>query len=111
MLWRVAAVEPFDEAPDLRVLADEFGGEDTETVNGAFVEIGFDQQHRRPSARFQNRGMIRARHGRKARRGSALHRNPPSWTTRAARPKEGPQNSRTSTKQWIRPFCSKRRTA
>jgi hypothetical protein len=47
LLGRVAAVEAFDEAPDLRALADEFTGIDAEAVNLALVDIGLDEQHGR----------------------------------------------------------------
>ena len=47
LLGRIGAVEALDEAPDLGALADELAGKDAEAVQGAFVEVGFDEEHGR----------------------------------------------------------------
>jgi hypothetical protein len=45
LLARIIAVKADDEAPNLGVLADQFAGKDSDSVDRAFIEIGFDQEH------------------------------------------------------------------
>src|SRR4051812_32616199 len=81
LLGRIAAVEALDEAPDLRLLGDELGGEYAEPVDRASVEISFDQQHRAIST------CVESRHGNPHRR---LRPHRPALCTGFARLDQAP---------------------
>ena len=42
---RIDTVETIDETPDLGAFANEFVGVNAKTVDGTFVEVGFDEEH------------------------------------------------------------------